>query len=109
MKAKWRGWSDLSSEFVGKITETNRASNPQKSLGCFHVISRSMKCLSRFQLKARSLTPGHRLRTLDGSAIAVESVAETGQWQSVFNLRRNVRKRIQNGFVSTSREKQFDG
>ncbi|WP_261345324.1 HINT domain-containing protein [Tuwongella immobilis] len=38
-------------------------------------------------IEARSLTPGHRLRTLDGSTIAVESVAETGQWQPVYNLR----------------------
>ncbi|VTS06507.1 YD repeat protein OS=Isosphaera pallida (strain ATCC 43644 / DSM 9630 / IS1B) GN=Isop_2419 PE=4 SV=1: PT-HINT [Tuwongella immobilis] len=38
-------------------------------------------------IEARSLTPGHRLRTLDGSAIAVEAVAETGQWQPVYNLR----------------------
>ncbi|VTR99017.1 yd repeat-containing protein : YD repeat protein OS=Isosphaera pallida (strain ATCC 43644 / DSM 9630 / IS1B) GN=Isop_2419 PE=4 SV=1: PT-HINT [Tuwongella immobilis] len=38
-------------------------------------------------IEARSLTPGHRLRTLDGSAIAVESLAETGQWQPVYNLR----------------------
>ncbi|VTR99029.1 polymorphic toxin-type HINT domain-containing protein [Tuwongella immobilis] len=40
-----------------------------------------------FWIEARSLTPGHRLRTLDGSVIAVESVAETGQWQPVYNLR----------------------
>ncbi|VTS06511.1 polymorphic toxin-type HINT domain-containing protein [Tuwongella immobilis] len=38
-------------------------------------------------IEARSLTPGHQLRTLDGSSIDVESLAETGQWQPVYNLR----------------------
>ncbi|WP_162661293.1 polymorphic toxin-type HINT domain-containing protein [Tuwongella immobilis] len=38
-------------------------------------------------MEARSLTPSHRLRTLDGSALAVEAVTETGLRQPVYNLR----------------------
>ncbi|VTS03085.1 polymorphic toxin-type HINT domain-containing protein [Tuwongella immobilis] len=38
-------------------------------------------------IEARSLPPSHRLRTFDGTSIAVESLAETGTWQPVFDLR----------------------
>ncbi|VTS00660.1 hypothetical protein, partial : Uncharacterized protein (Fragment) OS=Paenibacillus alvei TS-15 GN=PAALTS15_05618 PE=4 SV=1: PT-HINT [Tuwongella immobilis] len=38
-------------------------------------------------IEARSLTPGHRLRKQDGSAIAEEPLAETGKWQPVYTLR----------------------
>ncbi|VTR99011.1 hypothetical protein [Tuwongella immobilis] len=38
-------------------------------------------------IETRSLPPGHQLRTLDDTSFAVESLAETGQWQPVTNLR----------------------
>ncbi|VTR99047.1 unnamed protein product [Tuwongella immobilis] len=58
-------WIILRLTLAGGVTIDTTAEHPffEESLGW---------------IEARSLTLGHRLRTLDGSAIAVESLAETG-------------------------------